>query len=85
MRLLLDTHALARHDMPLSAAEAIPWAEQSGLDFLPIHLPHLLALEQLPLHHRDPFACLLVAQAMAGPSFSAAWSLSPCDYNVTTR
>lgn len=60
-------HALARHDMPLTAADAIPWAEQSGLEFLPIHLPHLLALEQLPLHHRNPFARLLVAQAMAGP------------------
>ena len=60
-------HALARTHMPLSAREAIPWAEQSGLEFLPIHLTHLLALEQLPLHHRDPFDRLLVAQAISGP------------------
>ena len=51
-------HALAREDMPLSAGEAIPWAEQSGFAFLPIHLSHLLALEQLPPHHRDPFTLL---------------------------
>lgn len=44
------THSLVRADMPLSAREAIPWAEQSGLEFLPIGLSHLLALEQRPLH-----------------------------------
>lgn len=60
-------HALASIGMPLSAREAIPWAEQSGLELLPIDVPHLLALEQLPMHHRDPFDRLLVAQAMAGP------------------
>ncbi|HYP03980.1 MAG TPA: type II toxin-antitoxin system VapC family toxin [Cyanobium sp.] len=59
-------HALARADMPLSAREANSWAEQSGFEFLPIDLPHLLALEQLPLHHRDPFDRLLVAQAISG-------------------
>ncbi|MCP9910079.1 type II toxin-antitoxin system VapC family toxin [Cyanobium sp. BA20m-p-22] len=68
--------------MPLSAREAIPWAEQSGFDFLPIDLPHLLALEQLPLHHRDPFDRLLVAQAISGPftllSADAAFTVYGC-------
>lgn len=59
-------HTLARGDMPLSAHEAIAWVEPSGFAFLPIDLPHLLALEQLPLHHRDPFDRLLVAQAISG-------------------
>lgn len=75
-------HALARADMPLSAREAIPWAEKSGFDFLPIDLPHLLALEQLPLHHRDPFDRLLVAQAISGPftllSDDAAFTVYGC-------
>lgn len=60
-------HALARADMPISAAEAITWAETSGFDMLPIGLEHLLSLEQLPHHHRDPFDRLLVAQAISGP------------------
>ncbi len=60
-------HTLARGDMPLSAREAIAWAEPSGFELLPIDLPDLLALEQLPLHHRDPFDRLLVAQAIGGP------------------
>jgi PIN domain nuclease of toxin-antitoxin system len=60
-------HALARNDMPRSARQAILWAEQSGFAFLPIDHSHLLALEELPLHHRDPFDRLLVAQAISDP------------------
>lgn len=30
---------------------------------LPIELPHLLAYQKLPLHHRDPFDRMLIAQA----------------------
>jgi PIN domain nuclease of toxin-antitoxin system len=31
--------------------------------FLPVTLPHVFDLNHLPLHHRDPFDRLLVAQA----------------------
>jgi len=75
-------HTLARGDMPLSAREAIAWAEPSGIELLPIDLPHLLALEQMPLHHRDPFDRLLVAQAISGPltllSADAAFTAYGC-------
>ena len=75
-------HSLAPSDMPLSAGEAIAWAEPSGFAFLPIDLPHLLALAQLPLHHRDPFDRLLVAQAISGPftllSADAAFAAYGC-------
>jgi PIN domain nuclease of toxin-antitoxin system len=60
-------HALARADMPLSAAQAIAWAEDSGFELLPLAPPHILTLEQLPLHHRDPVDRLLVAQAISEP------------------
>lgn len=30
---------------------------------LPIEIPHLLAYQQLPLYHRDPFDRMLIAQA----------------------
>lgn len=33
------------------------------LEILPILLPHVLALQQLPAHHKDPFDRLLIAQA----------------------
>jgi PIN domain nuclease of toxin-antitoxin system len=35
----------------------------SDFDFLPIRLSDVLSVEKLPLHHRDPFDRLLVAQA----------------------
>jgi antitoxin (DNA-binding transcriptional repressor) of toxin-antitoxin stability system len=56
---------VARSDMPLSAAQAIPWAQECGFELLRLDLPHLLTLEQLPLHHRDPFDRLLVAQSIS--------------------
>ena len=37
----------------------------NGLELLPIQLSHVLALDSLPLYHRDPFDRLLVAQANA--------------------
>jgi len=35
----------------------------NGLRILPIQLDHILALGNLPAHHRDPFDRLLIAQA----------------------
>jgi PIN domain nuclease of toxin-antitoxin system len=34
------------------------------IEVLPIHVAHLLAYEQLPLHHRDPFDRVLIAQSV---------------------
>lgn len=44
------------------------WPESlaaNGFEALNVTVEHVLALEPLPLHHRDPFDRLLVAQAMA--------------------
>ncbi|NMG60070.1 type II toxin-antitoxin system VapC family toxin [Geitlerinema sp. P-1104] len=35
----------------------------SGIQILPIQLSHLLILQTLPFHHRDPFDRLLISQA----------------------
>lgn len=37
----------------------------NGVEILPISLAHVLALEALPPHHKDPFDRLLIAQANA--------------------
>ncbi|MBE2202663.1 MAG: type II toxin-antitoxin system VapC family toxin [Anaerolinea sp.] len=37
--------------------------ERNLLQILPITLPVVLALEGMPLHHRDPFDRLIIAQA----------------------
>jgi PIN domain nuclease of toxin-antitoxin system len=36
-----------------------------GADVLPIEMTHIEALSHLPLHHRDPFDRLIIAQALA--------------------
>ena len=38
---------------------------ESGATWLPLEFRHLRQLGRLPLHHRDPFDRLLVAQALA--------------------
>ncbi len=35
-----------------------------GFQILPIEVTHLARVEKLPLHHRDPFDRLLIAQAI---------------------
>ena len=37
---------------------------QNGISFLAVHPAHVLRLGVLPLHHKDPFDRLLIAQAM---------------------
>jgi PIN domain nuclease of toxin-antitoxin system len=37
---------------------------ENRIETLPISLAHLLAFEQLPLHHRDPFDRMLIAQSL---------------------
>jgi PIN domain nuclease of toxin-antitoxin system len=37
---------------------------ENGIEMLPIGVDHLLALEHLPMHHRDPFDRMLICQSM---------------------
>jgi PIN domain nuclease of toxin-antitoxin system len=37
---------------------------ENSIKTLPISIDHLLALERLPMHHRDPFDRMLIAQSM---------------------
>jgi PIN domain nuclease of toxin-antitoxin system len=37
---------------------------ENRISSLPISLDHLLALERLPMHHRDPFDRMLIAQSI---------------------
>jgi len=50
-----------RLNMPLS--EMAKHHQVNGVTLLPMMLPHILELEQLPQHHRDPFDRLIIAQS----------------------
>lgn len=39
--------------------------QKNSMLVLPVLLPHVFALAALPMHHKDPFDRLLVAQAVA--------------------
>lgn len=50
--------------LTLPLAELVESQRQSNsIEILPIALSHVLALENLPLHHKDPFDRLLIAQS----------------------
>lgn len=38
--------------------------KQNQVEILPVSLPHVLRIADLPLHHKDPFDRLLIAQAI---------------------
>jgi PIN domain nuclease of toxin-antitoxin system len=55
---------LGKLKLTLPLAELIESQQQvNNLEILPVLLTHVLALQQLPAHHKDPFDRLLIAQA----------------------
>lgn len=63
-------HGLRRSgaaDYVVSADLAMKALSESGYNLLPITPVEAAAVGSLPPHHPDPFARLIVAQALAGP------------------
>ncbi len=52
--------------------------QQNGLGILQVSLEHVLNLDSLPFHHRDPFDRMLIAQAQ-----SEGWSVVSHDHAFT--
>jgi PIN domain nuclease of toxin-antitoxin system len=52
---------LGKLDAPIDFAEEIV---KSGLVPLAVTIAHAVATEKLPMHHRDPFDRMLIAQAV---------------------
>lgn len=60
-------HSLGRGDMPVSGQDALRYFRESGYRFLAVEPEHATAVEDLPVHHADPFDRILVAQALVEP------------------
>lgn len=59
-------HALGRLSLPIPPTEYIPSRMAAlGNISLPVTQTHVLRVEDLPLHHKDPFDRVLIAQALA--------------------
>jgi PIN domain nuclease of toxin-antitoxin system len=60
--------AVGKLDFPYSPEEIAQAARTTGFADLPVSSAHAAKVAQLPLHHRDPFDRLLVAQALLMPA-----------------
>ncbi len=60
-------HGLGRGDMPVAAAEAARYFQDSGYRTLSIDPEHAVTIQDLPAIHQDPFDRMLVAQALTEP------------------
>jgi PIN domain nuclease of toxin-antitoxin system len=60
-------HTLGRGDMPVSGQDGLRYFRESGYRFLPVEPEHAAMVEDLSIHHNDPFDRILVAQAIVEP------------------
>lgn len=60
--------SLNRIDFQVSPAEITTAALESGFTELPVHSGAAAHTAKLPMHHRDPFDRLLIAQAITEPA-----------------
>jgi PIN domain nuclease of toxin-antitoxin system len=78
-------HAIGSLTLPIPPEEYVPSRmERSGVTALPIEHSHALHVASLPLHHRDPFDRLLIAQAQLErlPILTADRQLEPYDVEI---
>lgn len=54
---------LGKLTLRIPLPDLIASQRKNGVNILPISIRHILELDTLPLHHRDPFDRVLVAQA----------------------
>jgi PIN domain nuclease of toxin-antitoxin system len=76
-------HRLGRGDMPVSGRDALHYFKQAGYRILSIEPEHALEIEELPLHHQDPFDRLLIAQAVVEPMRLITHDGTVAGYNDT--
>jgi PIN domain nuclease of toxin-antitoxin system len=71
--------ALGRADFKVDPSEILTAAIQTGFGELPVRSAAALKVATLPLHHRDPFDRLLIAQALTEPArlYTADAALEP--------
>jgi PIN domain nuclease of toxin-antitoxin system len=55
---------------------------QNGMILLPVEVEHVLRLDELPMHHRDPFDRLLIAQAQVETATLLSCDTLMRQYNV---
>lgn len=58
-------YALGKLKLPVPPSEYVPdRMAKNGIDSIPVLSNHALRVAEMPLHHRDPFDRLIIAQAL---------------------
>jgi len=73
-------HAIHPQEMPVSGAEALSAFRAAGYTELAYSASSAAALDLLPLHHRDPFDRMLLAQAKDAEMFIVSHDNRFCAY-----
>jgi len=56
---------IGKLDLPLPAGPyLVKKLAQNRIETLPLSLDHVLKIERLPMHHRDPFDRVIIAQSL---------------------
>jgi len=63
--------------------QLIDYIHKSGYEQLPVTFDHCTVLADLPLHHRDPFDRMLVAQSIFEPAVLVTHDQTLSQYNCT--
>jgi len=60
-------HSLGKLELELLNFEASVefYLSDSRVELLPVRVPHIIEVNRLPHHHRDPFDRMLIAQAIS--------------------
>lgn len=65
---------LGRLQLHSPLADVIAGQQRTNqIEVLPVNLAHVLALESLPAHHKDPFDRILIAQANVEEAVAVKW------------
>lgn len=57
-------YSLGKIELKVSLDDFFELISKTGFEILPISPEHILQVSTLPLHHRDPFDRLIIAQAI---------------------
>tara|TARA_B100000315_G_C14223064_1_gene427361 strand:- start:122 stop:508 length:387 start_codon:yes stop_codon:yes gene_type:complete len=68
-------------NLPLPEIIQSQW-QTNNVEILPVELEHVLALQNLSHHHRDPFDRLLIAQANVEDAFLVSGDSAFSEYSV---
>ncbi|UFH53353.1 type II toxin-antitoxin system VapC family toxin [Spirosoma sp. KNUC1025] len=77
--------AIGKLDFGVPLSELFNFLERNQFWVIPIELTHLLQLQQLPVHHKDPFDRLIISQALAENLPIATKDIFFSQYGLTTR